>query len=127
MIDKNIKPSVRQNFERDIDKIANTEDGKIFNCECKSGWQDNKVGVGISPTIRALNPHTCVYSDYKIRKLTPKECWRLMGFTDEDFQKAKDIGLSNTKLYERAGRGIVVPMLEEIFKNMMKNEGKLDD
>ena len=40
----------------------------------------------------------------------------------EDFQKAKDIGLSNTKLYERAGRGIVVPMLEEIFKNMMKNE-----
>ena len=123
MIDKSIKPSVRQNFERDIDKIANTEEGKIFNCECESGWQDNKVGVGISPTIRALNPHTCVYSDYKIRKLTPKECWRLMGFTDEDFFKAKDLGgLSNTKLYERAGRGIVVPMLEEIFRNMMKNE-----
>jgi site-specific DNA-cytosine methylase len=46
-----------------------------------------------------------------------------MGFTDEDFFKAKDLGgLSNTKLYERAGRGIVVPMLEEIFRNMIKNE-----
>ena len=80
-----------------------------------------------SPSLRATRSGLKTIKDYKIRKLTPKECWRLMGFTDEDFQKAKDIGLSNTKLYERAGRGIVVPMLEEIFKNMMKNEGKLDD
>jgi DNA (cytosine-5)-methyltransferase 1 len=58
----------------------------------------------------------------KIRKLTPVECWRLMGFKDEDFFKAQAIGLSNTKLYERAGRGIVVPMLESIFRNMMLNE-----
>ena len=43
-----------------------------------------------------------------------------MGFTDEDFYKAKNAGLSNSKLYERAGRGIVVPMLEEIFKNLFK-------
>ena len=75
-----------------------------------------------SPSLRATRSGLKTVKDYKIRKLTPKECWRLMGFTDEDFQKAKDIGLSNTKLYERAGRGIVVPMLEEIFKNMMKNE-----
>ena len=75
-----------------------------------------------SPSLRATRSGLKTIKDYKIRKLTPKECWRLMGFTDEDFQKAKDIGLSNTKLYERAGRGIVVPMLEEIFKNMMKNE-----
>ena len=75
-----------------------------------------------SPSLRATRSGLKTIKDYKIRKLTPKECWRLMGFTDEDFQKAKDIGLSNTKLYERAGRGIVVPMLEEIFRNMMKNE-----
>ena len=81
---------------------------------------------GIAPTIDTMQGgyrQPLVFNDTNvIRKLTPKECWRLMGFTDEDFQKAKDIGLSNTKLYERAGRGIVVPMLEEIFKNMMKNE-----
>ena len=122
-VDKNIKPSVKQNIERELDQIINAEEGKIYACECENSWQDNRVGIEISPTIRARNSHHCVYSDYKIRKLTPKECWRLMGFTDEDFFKAKDLGgLSNTKLYERAGRGIVVPMLEEIFRNMMKNE-----
>lgn len=61
------------------------------------------------------------FDNNKIRALSPLECWRLMGFSDEDFYKAKDIGkLSNTKLYERAGRGIVVPMLEEVFKNLFK-------
>ena len=59
------------------------------------------------------------YYKYNFRKLTPLESWRLMGFTDDDFYKAKEIGgLNDTKLYERAGRGIVVPMLEEIFKNL---------
>lgn len=52
----------------------------------------------------------------KIRALSPIETWRLIGFSDEDFYKAKNSGLSNSKLYERAGRGIAVTMLEEIFK-----------
>ena len=60
-------------------------------------------------------------NDFIIKKLSPLECWRVMGFTDEDFYKAKNAGLSNSKLYERAGRGIVVPMLEEIFKNLFKD------
>ena len=59
--------------------------------------------------------------DFKIRKLTPKECWRLMGFSDEDFQKASDTGLSNTQLYKQAGNSIVVNVLEEIFKNLFLN------
>lgn len=58
-------------------------------------------------------------SKFRIRRLTPLECWRLMGYKDEHFYKAKDAGLSNTKLYERAGRGIVVPMLEEVFKVLL--------
>ena len=45
-----------------------------------------------------------------------------MGFTREDFLKAQNVGLSNSKLYERAGRGIVVPMLESIFKNLLMGE-----
>jgi DNA (cytosine-5)-methyltransferase 1 len=69
-----------------------------------------------------ITPKICmVLNEY--RRLMPIECWRLMGFSDEDFYKAKNIGgLSDTKLYERSARGIVVPMLEEIFRNMMKNE-----
>ena len=58
----------------------------------------------------------------KIRKLTPKECWRLMGFDDEDFEKAKVIPMSNTQLYKQAGNSIVVNVLVEIFKNLFKGE-----
>lgn len=54
---------------------------------------------------------------FKIRKLTPKECWRLMGFEDEDFNKAAEIN-SNTQLYKQAGNSIVVNVLVEIFKQL---------
>lgn len=54
----------------------------------------------------------------RIRKLTPKECWRLMGFTDEDFNKAKEVN-SDSQLYKQAGNSIVVQVLENIFKEML--------
>ena len=54
---------------------------------------------------------------YRIRKLTPKECWPLMGWKDEQFHKAETVN-SNTQLYKQAGNGIVVPVLEAIFKQM---------
>ena len=53
----------------------------------------------------------------RIRKLTPKECWRLMGFADEDFEKAEKVN-SNSQLYKQAGNSIVVKVLEEIFKKL---------
>ena len=52
-----------------------------------------------------------------IRKLTPLECWRLMGFDDEDFYKAEKVN-SNTQLYKQAGNSIVVNVLEAIFDNL---------
>ena len=55
----------------------------------------------------------------RIRKLTPKECWRLMGFDDEDFEKAERVN-SNTQLYKQAGNSIVVNVLEAIFRNLLK-------
>ena len=51
------------------------------------------------------------------RKLTPRECWRFMGFTDTDFEKAK--GISNVQLYKQAGNSIVVNVLEAILKNLI--------
>lgn len=60
---------------------------------------------------------TGVLSDLKIRKLTPLECWRLMGFDDEDFYKAAKVN-SNSRLYQQAGNSIVVQVLEAIFKNL---------
>lgn len=80
---------------------------------------------GISPTIKE-NHGTVTsviknsYPEYRIRKLTPRECWRLMGFGDDDFDKAKATGNSDTQLYKQAGNSIVVNVLEEIFKKLLK-------
>lgn len=52
-----------------------------------------------------------------IRKLIPLECWRLMGFTDEDFHKAEAVN-SNTQLYKQAGNSIVKDVLMAIFRSM---------
>jgi len=55
----------------------------------------------------------------RIRKLTPKECFRLMDFDDEDFDKAKLSGVSDSQLYKQAGNSICVGVLEAIFKQIL--------
>lgn len=54
----------------------------------------------------------------RIRKLTPKEYYRLMGFSDEEFERAENVPTSNSQLYKQAGNSIVVDVLEEIFRIM---------
>lgn len=73
----------------------------------------------MSPTLTSSNLGVCkVESCYRIRKLTPKECWRLMGFSDEDFEKAAKVN-SNTQLYKQAGNSIVKDVLMAIFRQMI--------
>lgn len=62
--------------------------------------------------------HNNFLAGLRIRKLTPKECWRLMGFDDADFEKACAVN-SNSQLYKQAGNSIVVDVLYYIFKEMM--------
>lgn len=57
-----------------------------------------------------------VYKDFRIRKLTPRECWRLMDFKDKYFDRVK--GVSNTQLYKQAGNSIVVSVIEAIFESL---------
>lgn len=52
----------------------------------------------------------------RIRYLTPRECWRLMGFPDSAYEAARDVPTSKTQLYKQAGNSIAVPCLEAIFK-----------
>lgn len=54
----------------------------------------------------------------RIRCLTPLECWRLQGFPDTAFRKAKEAGVSNAQLYRQAGNSIAVPCLKAIFKGI---------
>ena len=58
--------------------------------------------------------------DWAIRKLTPRECLRLMGFTDEDVDKCKAIGMSDTQLYRQAGNSIVTNCIELLAEHLYK-------
>lgn len=92
---------------------------------------DRTVGM---PTEQVLEPNadgvcnalTAVQKDnmlleitecYRIRKLTPKECWRLMGFSDEDYEKAAEVN-SKTQLYKQSGNSIVRDVLMAIFSQL---------
>lgn len=73
---------------------------------------------GVSNTLTTVQKDNYVISqNFRIRKLTPLECWRLMGFKDLHFYKAQEVN-SNSQLYKQAGNSIVVPVLEALFKNM---------
>lgn len=72
-------------------------------------------------TLTAQDRHGVLLSNgktYAIRKLTQRECWRLQGFADEQFDKAKDAGVSNTQLYKQAGNAVTVPVIKAIAERM---------
>jgi site-specific DNA-cytosine methylase len=90
-----------------LDEIKN---GKIHT----KNSENNQIANTL--TTNAENMGVCV-PNLRIRKLTPKECWRLMGFNDEDFAKAEKV-CSNSQLYKQAGNSIVVNVLMAIFKEL---------
>jgi DNA (cytosine-5)-methyltransferase 1 len=77
--------------------------------------------AGVCPTLTTMTgghrqPKIYIEGD-GVRKLTPRECWRAMGFSNENFDKVED-KLSNTQLYKQAGNTICVSCLEAIFKEL---------
>lgn len=60
--------------------------------------------------------------EYRIRKLTPEECFKLMGLTKEDCDKCRSLGLSNSALYKIAGNGIVTNCVELISEHLYKSQ-----
>ena len=89
----------------------------------------NRVFKDITPCLAVASIKQIVVKEdnmnLRIRKLTPKECWRLMGFDDSDFEKASKVN-SNTQLYKQAGNSIVVNVLENILRNLLLEEIKED-
>ena len=90
----------------------------------QSKTKRGRVGHGVSKTLMGADSMGTI-DNYRIRKLTPKECWRLMGFSDEDFEKAQSAGVSNSQLYKQAGNSIVVDVLMAILNNLIggKDDG----
>lgn len=85
--------------------------------QCGSVFSDDGNMATLSAgTHGYANAHIC--TEYRIRKLTPRECWRLMSFTDEDFDRAESVN-SNTQLYKQAGNSIVKNVLVAIFGQMI--------
>ncbi len=75
-------------------------------------------GGNVSPTLMASQNDICrIVTQYRVRKLTPKECWRLMGFSDEDYEKAAEVN-SKTQLYKQSGNSIVRDVLMAIFSQL---------
>ena len=68
--------------------------------------------------IKFIGGGTPMSEKVRIRKLTPKECFRLMDFDDKDFEKASKVN-SDSQLYKQAGNSIVVAVLEAIFREML--------
>ncbi len=111
-----------------------TKEGYV-ECECGGvadlSYPNSKTRRGrvqdggrTCPTITAESNGLCrIETQYRIRKLTPLECWRLMGFSDEDFHKAEEVN-SNSQLYKQAGNSIVKDVLMAIFAQMLPEEAE---
>lgn len=93
-------------------QFDNPQRGRIYDPDGLAPTLNTCSGGGLEPKIFETKPYV------RIRKLTPRECFRLMGFTDDDFDKIK--GISNSQLYKMAGNSIVVNVLEEIFNNLFE-------
>lgn len=87
----------------------------------KSKTRRGRVGHGVAKTIETGGNMGTLTKDMRIRKLTPLECWRLMGFDDEDFRKAEKVN-SNSQLYKQAGNSIVVNVLEAILRRLLDDK-----
>ena len=83
-----------------------------------------RVGKQVAQTLTTSPQQGVVLNDLRIRYLTPKECFRLMGFSDSDFECAASVN-SERQLYKRAGNSIVVDVMEELFCMMLDENGEI--
>ena len=103
----------RQRFLGNITKDDNLANTILTRQRCCP--TDNYVKTNRKAHVGKIELNAKMYS---LRTLTPKECWRLMGFTDSDFVKASEV-CSDTQLYKQAGNSIVVNVLERILERLL--------
>lgn len=86
-----------------------------------------RVGNGVAHTLTCGDGNAVITENVRIRKLTPRECLRLMGWKDEQIDKIVAAKISGTQQYRQAGNGIVVQVLESIFKALFLAEENEND
>lgn len=96
----------------------------IWDDQGRKKKQENPVFHECCPTLRAQThgnePKVVFNGDYRIRKLTPLECWRLQDFPDEAHEKVKSAGVSDSQRYKQAGNSITVAVMEMILRQVEK-------
>lgn len=121
-IDEKIWEYILPAIIRDIEKIITTNK-PIFNMKCETGFSDHKIGITKVPTLRASNPSTIVLQTldtdcgrkYYIKRLSAKECFKLMGFSESDFRSAWSV-CSLPQIYKQAANAIPVNMIYKVFE-----------
>lgn len=110
--------NVKRYINSDI--VDEFKEGQAADISFPNGYNKAKRVHNECPAINGTTTESSfiVKNDLRIRKLTPLEVWRLMGFSDDDFDKAEKIN-SNTQLYKQAGNSIVVNVLMAIFKQFL--------
>lgn len=104
-------------LENNIQKVGQISSN---GSQCGTVISDNGISANlVAGTHGYANSH--IATQYRIRKLTPRECGRLMGVSDEDIDKMAAVN-SNTQLYKQFGNSIVVDVMCAMFKNLNINQ-----
>ena len=113
----NLEPKIRVK-EATKQGYAEAEIGDSVNLSHpNSKTRRGRVGKQIANTLLTGESQGVVETDFKIRKLTPRECWRLQGFPDWAFDKAQEVN-SNSQLYKQAGNSVTVNVITAIAKEL---------
>ena len=107
----------QQMYKRFIEDSNSEVSGVITNQSQSFGYRPPMKGY--SKTLKANVHDAGVVESFRVRKLTPKECYRLMGFTDEQFNRSQTFS-SDSQLYKQAGNSIVVDVLYYIFEKLFE-------
>lgn len=101
----------------DLNHYGNDQMNRIYSPE------------GLAPTLKTVSGggrEVKIEDNGRYRKLTPKEYFRLMGFTDSDYEVLASKGISKTQIYKMAGNSIAVTMLEHLFRKLYHDTSRID-
>ena len=109
-----IREATKQGYA--IAEVGDSINVQFPNSKTRRG----RVGKGVAQTLETSCNQATLTPTYRIRKLTPKECFRLQGFSDSEFDKLVGAGISNSQLYKMAGNAVTVNVIEAIGTRLLK-------
>ncbi|MED2615445.1 DNA (cytosine-5-)-methyltransferase [Bacillus toyonensis] len=109
-----IREATKQGYT--IAEVGDSINVQFPNSKTRRG----RVGKGVAQTLETSCNQATLTPSYRIRKLTPKECFRLQGFADYKFDKLVGTSISNSQLYKMAGNAVTVNVIEAIGTRLLK-------